>query len=458
MFSITEEVLKLRPFALAFIARGRKIGANLDHLIEYQERLHSTIGKDRKKVSIGIHDLSSISPPFTFDSAKSRKTRFTTYDDLVTGTAEEIIEKHPKVAEYSHLILGGEKVRLLTVSEGDVLSLPPVINGVKSKVTENTSDFFIDITGTDFNSVRNALYLLSYEMSYLGYIISYPDFSSNVNPDMEKAMKYDGRKISLARNEVEKILGFGASDDEVILQLRKMGYMAEVSSSGFDVYVPGNRIDVMGQVDVIEDIAKGLDFSVFPEKELNLPMAGIPDSMSESLQIMKDILIGAGIQEVRSFVVTSASMYSHSSYRGGVELLNPKSLDFSVVRDRLYLNLLEFLRINQRRPLPQKIFEIGSVVEDGRQLEKLCVMIHGSKASYSMAKQVIDYFALRMGGGSVRVEDEKQEGIIPGRGGSIFLGSKKAGIIGEIDPELITESDLKNPVAFFEISLEKMNF
>ncbi|WP_075056374.1 hypothetical protein [Thermogymnomonas acidicola] len=40
----------------------------------------------------------------------------------------------------------------------------------------------------------------------------------------------------------------------------------------------------------------------------------------------------------------------------------PKSLDFSVVRDRIYLNLLDFVSRNRRYGFPQKLFEIGDVV------------------------------------------------------------------------------------------------
>ncbi len=51
------------------------------------------------------------------------------------------------------------------------MSMPPIINGIKSKITEDTERFFFDITGTDYNAVRNAFFLLAYEMSYLGYRI-----------------------------------------------------------------------------------------------------------------------------------------------------------------------------------------------------------------------------------------------------------------------------------------------
>lgn len=456
-FEVTDSVLKKRPFALSFVAKGKRIGNMLDHLIEYQERLHSTIGKDRKKVSIGIHDLTNISPPFVFDALKASETRFTTYDGLVAGSAQEILSSHPKGIEFSPLIPDTSTVPIISDKDGEVLSMPPIINGIKSKITENTSNFFVDITGTDPNTVRNAFHLLSYEMLHLGYRISFPRVSDNILPEMKNAIKYDGRKIKLDDKETEKILGFRTKDEEILLQLRKMGYMAEISASGYDVYVPGNRIDVMGPVDLIEDIAKGIGFSAFREKELSLPMAGIPDRMNESLQIMKDVLIGIGIQEVKSFVVTSASRYANTKYEGNIELLNPKSLDFSVVRDRLFLNLLDFLRINQRRPLPQKIFEIGSIVENGQQMEKLCVMLHDSKASYSSARQILDYFMLRMGGIKFTISEERTDGIIPGRGGKVIANNGIVGIIGEVDPSLIVSSNLRNPASFFEIYLEKLN-
>ena len=187
------EVLNERPYLLAFEARGKKIGHLFNHIIEYQERLHDSIGKSRKKVSIGIHDLKKIKPPFIYKMEERTKLKFTTYDNF-TGTAEDIMHTHEKGIEFKSLIASKNKVPVILDSENDVLSMPPVINGIKSKVTEETEHFFFDITGTDYNAARNAFYLFAYEMSYMGYKISICD-SGMKSGNMSSLLGYDFREF-----------------------------------------------------------------------------------------------------------------------------------------------------------------------------------------------------------------------------------------------------------------------
>lgn len=453
---IKKSVLKIRPFVFAFVAMGDEISDRLDHLIEYQETVHSVIGKNRKKVSIGIHDLDNISPPFTYDAIDPDKISFETYDSLVKGSARAILRTHPKGIEFSHLLGDLMKVPIILDSENDVMSMPPIINGIKSKITENSKRFFVDITGTDLISTRNSFYLLAYEMMNLGYRIEIVNVP--LRKELDTLKEFDGRKIRLVNADVERILGFEMEDTKSIGYLRRMGYRAEPANSGIEVYVPGNRVDVMGAVDVMEDLGKSIGFTQIPELELHLPMAGKPYSRNEAVQIVKEVLVGVGYQEIRSFVVTSQSFYKDLEYVGGLNVKNPKSLDYSIIRDRIYLNGLEFFRRNKRRPLPQKIFEIGEVVEQGLQRTKLCMMIHDPKTSYSSIKQATDYLLNRTLGKQPVVRESDVEGIIPGRGGYLVVDGRDIGIIGEIHPSLLVKFDLQNPVVMVEFSLDNLSF
>ena len=57
----------------------------------------------------------------------------------------EILEFHPKGIEYAHLIEPEKGYPLIRDSHGKVLSFPPIINGVDTKVTTESSDFLIDV-------------------------------------------------------------------------------------------------------------------------------------------------------------------------------------------------------------------------------------------------------------------------------------------------------------------------
>lgn len=451
-FRISGNVRKIRKYAIAFIASGRPIEGSLEGLIDYQERIHDNLGKNRVKVSIGLHDLDKLKPPFEYRAVKSDSIEFTTYDGTVTGTAKRILKEHPKGVEFGKLIESDTEVPVILDSDGGVLSMPPVINGLKSKVDEKTRRFFVDITGNDRKAARDAYFLLLYEFQNIGYTV-YPASVTGGAFTEIGADGYDGREINLSSDEMKRITGMDPSQKNTIELLRRMGYMAEPSSAWISVKVPGNRVDVMGQVDVIEDVVKAYGLSRIREKRMDLPLIGTPNRSNDFSSLLRDAMIGIGLQEVRTFVVSSSSHYRHFQYVGGIEIRNPKSLDYSVIRDRLHINILELLRINKRRPLPHRVFEIGEVYSNGEQETRFCAVIMDSKASYSSIKQVLDYAATRLGIGSIEIRQKKQEGFIEGRAGSIFFNGKPVGIIGEVDPDVLVRYDLNAPVAALELNL-----
>ena len=435
------------PYVMSFIARGKPLGNYYEHIISYQERLHETIGKSRKKMAIGIHDIGNIHPPFLLTMRGMETLEFTTYDNF-HGTAREILERHDKGKQFHDLISSDKMVPVILDSEGDVMSMPPIINGCKSRIGESTSQLFFDITGNDYKAVLSALYLFAYEMTYIGYEVLIPDINRDI-------IDYDWRKISLTHNEIKKLMGL--EPENTVVLLRKMGYRCEVRSGGYQVYVPGNRVDVMGPVDVIEDIAKAYGYDNIPGKKLNTGGTGLPYPFNEDEHIIKDILISINYQEVRTFVLNSGEFYRIPGYSGDVTITNPKSLEYSVIRDKLFPGMLSLLAINKRRKLPLKIFEVGPVVISGNQENHLCVFYNNSKASYSDIYGVLGYLLSRTVNVEAKVLQSDYKEIIPGRGGDIVAGDMTIGVIGEMNPEILDNFGIQNPVAFLEINLDKLS-
>lgn len=441
-----KSVLNERPYLLSFIAEGKSIDNKFNHIIDYQERLHDVIGKNRKKVAIGIHDLDNIKPPFKYTMVKSKNLKFTTYDNY-TGTAYDILNNHLKGMEYKNIIKSKNYVPVIFDSNNDVMSMPPVVNGIKSKVSNKTSRFFFDITGIDFNAVRSAFYLFAYEMSYLGYKISAP---LNYINDIKN---YDFREIYINEKEIKNLMGF--VPDDIVTLLRKMGYRCEISDYGYKINVPGNRIDVMGPVDIIEDIAKAYGYDNINEKKLNIYNAGKSNKKNDDINIIKNILISINYQEIKTFVLSSNEFYNKLNYSGEVSIENPKSMDYSVIRDRLYPGMLNFIKINKRNGLPVKIFEIGDVLIHGKQETDLCIIYNNSKAVYSDIYQVLNYLNARSIDKKIIVKENKNYEIIEGRGGDIEIDDDIIGIIGEMDPCILSNFEIMAPLSFLEINIDK---
>ncbi len=449
---VDERVLAIRPFVSGFIALGEPISDSLNDLIEYQERLHLIVGKRRKKSSIGIHDLDRISFPLRYVASPRSEIEFETYDGSVTGTADKIIRAHPKGIEFGSLLPEGEHVPIILDSDGDVMSMPPIINGSKSAICNNTKNFFVDITGTDRHTTEKTAYLMARYFDSLGFDLRVPRiYSRKKRPVVVPGNKL--RTISILKKDVKGYLGKEIPNDDVKKTFNMMGYTVANGTFPFTVGIPQFRVDVMGPADVIEDLAKGLRYDKIEALPPRFSTIASRDQKKEFMNVLRFVLVGAGLQEVSSFVLVSRNIYTYLSYKGGIEIINPKSDDFSVVRDRLSISLLSQHANNADRAYPQSIFEIGDVIADGNQKTHLAISLAHSKATFSEIKRYVNYIFERLFAVEPEVEAVDDELMIPGRSALITLKGQKLGLLGEVHPRFLEQFSLKIPVALAEVDV-----
>jgi phenylalanyl-tRNA synthetase beta chain len=446
-----KSAMYLRPYFAVFEATGADIGNHLDDLIDYQEKLHESIGKGRKKVSIGIHDRSGIRFPVTYHGMDRDSTSFTTYDGF-KGTAAQILKSHPRGSEYGSLIKSDRLVPIISDEIGNILSMPPVVNGSITKVERNSNKFLIDITGTETRAVRSAAWMLVNYFSTLGYRIAIPEVSYE-SKDMYNDW-WNESEVRLSLSGVKAVIGVSVDANDAIKNLRRMGLLAVNDAYPLRIRVPGFRDDIMGEVDIIEDLAKSIRYSEIPERSISLPLSGKANVMNEFSDRIRTVFIGAGFQEVMTFVVGSPELYKEFGLHSSYEIMNPKSTDFSFIRNALYPGLLDFLKHNKSRGVPQRIFEIGRVVAADREIMKACLMIIGPRINYATTKSVADAIIERISGSKAVVKSTSIEAIIDGRGGNLLINGENVGIIGEVHPRHLDFFDLNFPACFIELDLD----
>ena len=75
---------------------------------------------------------------------------------------DEILERHPKGVEYGHIVKKNPLYPMLFDSEGKVLSFPPIINSNDlGKITEESRNLLVEVTGTLHKTVLNTLNLVT---------------------------------------------------------------------------------------------------------------------------------------------------------------------------------------------------------------------------------------------------------------------------------------------------------
>jgi phenylalanyl-tRNA synthetase beta chain len=95
--TITKAVSKVRPYMLAAVVRNIELDEDaVTDLMEMQEDLHWGIGRDRRKTSIGVHNLDAVNPPFTYTAVKPDEAKFVPLDRTEEMSLRDILEKHEK--------------------------------------------------------------------------------------------------------------------------------------------------------------------------------------------------------------------------------------------------------------------------------------------------------------------------------------------------------------------------
>ena len=219
--------------------------------MQIQEKLHDSIGRNRKKVAIGVHDFDKIKPPLVYRDVDEET--FAPLGETRTMSVKEILSEHPKGKDFAHLLK--DKYPMIYDKEG-VISFPPVINSERTKLIENTKNLFIDVTGTDERAVNIALNILVCNITERSGKISTVKVSGKKTPELEP------KEISIDIESIDKILGFGLNEKQITEILERMRYVVMKLKGGrLEVVIPPYRYDILHEIDIIEDIAIGYGYN-----------------------------------------------------------------------------------------------------------------------------------------------------------------------------------------------------
>ena len=456
---VDESVVPVRQFIVAGIVRDLKLtDASVRSLMDMQEKLHLTVGRHRKKVSIGIHDLDNVKPPFTYKAVSPRSVRFVPLACTEEMDLQQILERHDKGIEYASILQGQPAYPLLVDRESSVLSFPPIINGVLTQVTEATRNIFIDVTGTDYQATSLTLNIISTALAERGsrlesVVLRYPKRAPFRTPALLS------RKRAIDPAFAARLLGADLSVDEMMAALGRMMYDARAGDKKIEVGIPGFRNDLIHEVDIVEDIAIGHSYSKLEGVLPRSMTTGRELAANFRAERARQVMIGLGYHEMMSFALTSPSRLSWGTgQRPGeaAQLQNPVVEDQTVLRTAILPSLFEQLRLNKHCDLPQRLFELGEVVIDGRNRRRLAAVFVHPRASFTEAKSLAEAVLRELGlAGRHIFKPAVHPDFIKGRCASISLeGTGSSGWFGEVHPAALAAFELSNPVGGLELELD----
>lgn len=466
----------VRPHVFAAIVRGVDQGSSetqrdrfVQSLMDHQEKLHTTLGRRRRAVSIGVHDLNNIKAPFrvTSDDGSSAFTPLGAEEKM---TLVEILESHPKGREYSHLVEPSEGFPLITDSEGRVISFPPVINGVATTVTTGTTDFLIDVTGWDRRACIAAIRLIALSLSERGGVIESVEVSqhdgSTWSIDMEPVQHLVPTTL------VSMILGEDPGHEAVGSSISRMGgnlvgkeNMGSASGGsrwdgesadvpGYLIEMPSWRFDILHPVDIVEDIVIGIGLDQLPAQDSEMNLPGSPLEGASMERRIRQSIRALGVHEVQTLTLTSEGR-DFEAVRldsGGAvtRIRNPITREHGILRQSVLPSLLSVLAANRHHELPHRIFELGAIVVDHNNSTSVAWACAERNAGFTSAKGYA--LSLLRDLGSSESEIVLSEGApgygpwLAGRVAVVKIGEREVGSFGEIDPSISSVFGLRVPV------------
>ncbi len=466
LLTVDKSVAEVRPYVVSAVVRDLAVDYEaIRELMEMQEALHWMVGRDRKKASIGVHNLDAVEPPFSYVTCAPNEIRFVPLDKTEKMTPQEILEKHEKGMAYKSEVDWASRYPLILDRNGDVLSFPPIINGELTRVVEDTPNLFIDVTGTELNAISRSLNVLVTALADMGgtiesVLVEYPD-QVLVTPDLAP------QKMKLRVDYSNERLGLNFSEAQTIQALQKSRLDAKKFEKGvLEVTIPAYRTDILHEIDLVEEVAIGYGYYNLTPTIPATVTTGKQHRVSEVAADVRQIMVGLGFVEALNFVLANEVDYYQKMRRkpeGLVTLANPVSTEYSIIRNDLLPSLMKNLADSKHYVFPHQMFEVSDVIKldnnsetyTERRIHAAAVSSHPI-ANFTEIKSILESMLMNLGFQKWTVKDTTHPSFLEGRVATISLDNMELGVVGEIHPEVLNNFELENPTGAFEIDLQKI--
>ena len=432
--NIKIEEVKNRPYCFCGYVRTNKPLPQhyYDYLIQAQEKLHETIGRKRKKVAIGIHDLNKVKLPITYKPVED--ISFIPLNWEKKANINEILTKHEKGVKYAHLVKD-KPYPMLFDSEG-VISFPPIINSDRTKLSETTKNFFIDVTGTHLETTITTFFIILHDISMFSdngvVLCNETVYKQQIMPWINRGMEFNEDMV----REINKLLGLNLSKEHIKDILQKMDYRVDEKNIVFPMY----RYDIMDITDVVEDVAIGFGYDKLEPINPEIYTIGKQNKEAE-----KEIFTNMGFKEIKTFFLTNREEEeTYFKDNKKPRLTNSLNENYNDIRSSLFFSLLKIEEINKMKKLPHKIFEIGHVFKE-KEKKQIGFLIANKKVKIEEGIGVLKRYAQEIGKQMKLEKTEMLENSFYLWKVNGFIGRSKC-VVGIVHPKYLTMYNIPNVV------------
>ncbi|MBN9418049.1 MAG: phenylalanine--tRNA ligase subunit beta [Candidatus Eremiobacteraeota bacterium] len=470
-----EEGLEQRPYIACAVVRNLKLDDDKIRVImKLQENLHWALGRDRKRASIGVYDLDTLQgSQFRYTSVAPEELEFAPlgYAAEEKWTPARVLKEHTKGTAYARLIKDHPRYPILLDENKQVMALIPIINSESTKVSKNSTNFFIDVTGLEERIVHKTLNTIVTSMleldpgASLETVIIKTGNVSRQTPDLTPQQAVLNPQTAASR------IGIPLDRDGVVECLRRMGHeVSDRPDGNLDVKVPAYRNDILHEVDLIEDVAIAFGYHNIVPTLVPTLTVGSEQPLEVASHAARGALTGLGYLEVLTLILSNeAAQYDflgRPREDKHVVIQLPISQDQTMVRVGLLPGLLDTLSVNTDHELPQRIFEIGniSLLDDSEtgasEHRRLAAASIGPRVDFASMRAACEAL-LREFGYRLETKPSQDPAFLPGRGAEVWGlkgdQSVSLGLLGEVHPQWLEHYGLGHPAAAFELDFARLS-
>ena len=212
---IVDPSVSMRPYTACAIVKNIKFNdERIREIMQMQEKLAKTHGRNRLKSAYGVYPINNVKFPVTYIAKDPKKVMFQPLGFDKKMPAHKVEQLHPKGREYAYVAEGWKKYPFFIDSNENVMCMLPYTNSHDTgKVDENTSEVFIECTGTDLENVQIALNIFVTMFADMGADIYSLDIvyknKTITTPNLSP------RKMKIDLNYVNKRLGLELKEKDL---------------------------------------------------------------------------------------------------------------------------------------------------------------------------------------------------------------------------------------------------
>ena len=271
------------------------------------------------------------------------------------------------------------------------------------------------------------------------------------------------------------LVGMDIPEAEQRATLEALGFTLK----GDMVTPPSWRPDVLGEADLVEEVARVASLTKLAGRPLPRESVGVPGPILTPMQVREKAarrtLAALGYNECVTYSFIDAA--SAALFGGGDEatrIENPISSEMTHMRPDLLAGLLQAAARNQARGFADlALFEVGPAFTGGepgdQQLQATGLLVghsaprdpYGSRRPVDLFDAKADAEAILAAIGApakVQINRKVAGWWHPGRSGVMALGPKVLCAFGEVHPKVLREMDVKGPAVAFTIWPENVPF